>query len=94
MSIGTGSALVVDTFGVFSDKASAKVAYDFKNLVIIVHGVLEVEGRIVKLFGVGVVAFFKFDNLPHERVIQMMSEIGIVSIEICHICQVYLEFFL
>ena len=84
---------MVDSLGIVSDKATAEVTDDFENFVVVVHSVLEVAGRIVKFIGISEVALFELNNLLHQRMIEMMPEVGIVSIEISHRNR-YLEFFL
>ncbi len=93
-AVGAGCALMVDTFGIVCYQAAAEVAYDFKNLFIIVHGVLIVEGRIVEFHGVCEVAFLEFDNLAHQWMVEVMLESWIVGIEISHIVGVLLGVFL
>ena len=81
---------MVDTFGVFSDKAATEFADDFEDFVKIIHCVLIVLRSIVKLFCVCIVAFFESNYFLHQRMSQMMLKVGVVSIEVCH----YFEFFL
>ncbi len=86
---------MVDTFGIVGYQAAAEVAYDFKNLFIIVHGVLIVEGRIVEFHGVREVAFLEFDNLAHQGMVEVMLERRIVGIQkFSHIVGVLLGVFL
>ena len=49
--------LVVYVFGVGGNDFATDFTGDFEHLFVTVHGVLEVEGRIVIFFGIGVVPF-------------------------------------
>ena len=75
---------MVDCLGVFCDFIAAYIANDFENFLVIVHSVVEVGGRIVEFFGIGVVAFAQLDNLAHQRVIEVMLKTWVVCIEISH----------
>ena len=55
--------------------------------------ILEVAGRIVKIVGIAVSTFLKIDNLLHQRMREMVFEVGVIGIEISHGC-FYFEFFL
>ena len=57
MAVDYVGTLVVYVFGVGSYDFAADFTGDFEHLFITVHGVFEVEGRIVVFFGIGVVPF-------------------------------------
>ncbi len=88
-----GGAVMVDRLSVFGNSCAAYFAHDFEHALIVVHSVLKIERSVIEFVGVGEVAFFEFNNLAHHRMFQMMSQVGIVCIEISH-GGVYLEFFL
>ncbi len=76
---------MVHILGIGSNDVTAYLAYDFKHLVIAVLSVGIVQRSIVILLCIGIVTFFQSHNLLHQRMGEMVSEIGIVSIEISHI---------
>ena len=75
---------MVYVLGVGGDDVAANLAYDLQHAVVRVLGVGIVEGSIVKFVGVGIIALFEGDNLLHQRMGQVMPEVGIVCIEISH----------
>ena len=68
----------------------ADIAHDIEDLVVGIHGILEVMGSVVEFAGIGIVAFLELDDAAHQRMSQMELQVGIVCIEISH----YFEFFL
>ena len=87
---------MVHVFGIVGDGGAAEFADDFKDFVIVVHGILEIVGRVVVLVGFGIVAFFQGDYFLHQRMAQVMLKVWIVSIKVSHNLEsgAYLEFFL
>ncbi len=84
---------MVDIFCIRSNNVTANFSYDFKYFIVAVLCVCVVKRSVVEFLGVCIVAFFQSDNLFHQRMGQMVLEIGIVSIKISH-WSAYLEFFL
>ena len=81
---------MVYVFGVFGNASAADFAHDFEHFFIAVHGVGVVDGSIVELFGVGIVALAERHDFLHQGVVEVVLEGGVVVIVICH----YFEFFL
>ncbi len=84
MSVDYLGTLVVYILGIGGDDVAADFAYDVEHSLIVVHGILKVEGRVVIFLGIGIVTLLERNNLLHQRMGQMMLEVGIVCIEISH----------
>ena len=84
MTVNNFRTLVVNIFGVVGDSCAANLAYDFENLVVGVHGILEVKRCIVVFFCVSEVAFFERNDFLHQGMSQVMLQIGIVCIKVSH----------
>lgn len=92
-AVGHCRTVVVHVGGVVGDGGAAKLAHNLEHAVVVVHGVVVVERRVVKLLRIGEVALFQSHDLAHQGMLEVKFKIGIVSIEISHGCA-YLEFFL
>lgn len=77
-------AFEVYSLGVVGDGGGANFAYDVEHAVIRIHGVVEVDGRVVEAVFVAEVAFFQFDNPLHQGVVQLEPEFRMVCIIVCH----------
>ena len=81
---------MVHALGVVGDGGAAEFAHDFKHTVVVVHGVGEIDGSVVKLLGIGVIAFLKSHDFLHQGVLKVELQRLVIVIVISH----YLEFFL
>ena len=75
---------MVDALGILGDESATEFAYYFEHALVVVHGVVEVEWCVVKLLGVGKVALFEFNDFAHQRVCEVMAQIGVVCIKVSH----------
>ncbi len=83
-SVAYGGTVVVYIGGVVGDDVAAEVAYDLQYAVVVVDGVIVVYGSVVILLCLRVVALFEGDNLAHHGMRQVVAQVGIVCIEVCH----------
>ncbi len=81
---------MVDTLGILGDGGAAKLANDFKDALVVVHRVGEINRRVVKLVGVDEVALLQADDFLHQGVLEVELQRLVVCIEVSH----YFEFFL
>ena len=91
MAVGAACSFMIHTFCILSYYGAAYFANYVEYALIVVHGVLEIDGGVVVALSIGKIAFLELYDLAHQRMVEMMAKIRIVGIEVSHI---YLEFFL
>ena len=74
----------VNTLRVWFDDVRSDVACDIEQLLIVLDGVVVVNGRIFILIFIRKVAFFQLNNALHQRVMKMKFQFGMVSKIVCH----------
>ena len=75
----------IDTFRIGCDHFSGDFTGYFQDLVVGVDGIRIILRSIVIFVLVPIVAFFKFADALHHRVVQMIAQLRVFCIEIGHI---------
>ena len=76
--------LEVNILRVRSDDVGSYVASDVENLLVVLDGVVEVNGCVLKLVFVGEALFLQLDDALHQRMIQVKRYFRVVTIIVCH----------
>ena len=76
--------LKVDALRVGLNDVGGHIARDLKHTLVVLDGVLEVDGSFGKILGVGVVLFFQIYDSLHQRMIEIESNLRMIGIIICH----------
>ena len=60
------------------------IACYLQYLLVVLDGILVVDGCIVMLFCIGVVLLFQVYDALHQRMIQVKRYLGMIAIIVCH----------
>ena len=84
-SVGAVWTFFVNTFSVCIDNFACYFSGDLQYFIVRVQCVLKIQRSVVEFIFISVVAFFKFANTFHHRIVQVILEFRYFCVKISHL---------